>query len=316
MSASKDRLRWDEIPAPVQAEIEKLIGGTVVTTQNCPGGFSPGFASRLTLADGRRVFVKAMDADAWPEQAVIHRAEALITAVLPATVPAPQLLGTFDNGHWVVLAFEDVDGTQPSQPWNPTDLDRVVAAVSQLARTVTPSPIALPHDHPRLGGWAELARDRSRLTHLADHSRWAADNITHLIRLEEEGLAAAQGSSLVHFDLYPHNILLMPRRVLFVDWPHARLGAPVLDLVTVLSSAAADRIDPEPVLRNHAGTAEVGTAELEPATIDATLAAHAGFLFGSGLSPTPPGLEPITEAKIHLGHGAVSWLQQRLTDRN
>lgn len=310
MSASKDRLRWNEIPASIRAEIEQLIGGTVITTQNCPGGFSPGFASRLTLADGRRVFVKAMDADAWPEEATTHRTEALITAALPTAVPAPQFLGAFDNGHWAVLAFEDIDGTEPPQPWNPTDLGRVAAAVRQLARAGTPSPIALPHDHPRLGGWAELARDRSRLTQLSDHSRWAADNITRLIRLEEEGLAAAQGPSLVHFDLYPHNILLTPRRVLFVDWPHARLGAPVVDLVIVLSSAAADRIDPEPILRNHAET-----AELEPGTIDAILAAHAGFLLGRGLSPTPPGLEPITEAKLHLGHGAVNWLQQRLTHR-
>jgi aminoglycoside phosphotransferase (APT) family kinase protein len=310
MPASKDRLRWNKMSAPIRAEIEQLIGGTVITTQNCPGGFSPGFASRLTLADGRRVFVKAMDADAWPQEAMTHRTEAVITAALPATVPAPQFLGTFDNGHWVVLAFEDIDGAEPPQPWNPTDLGRVVAAVRQLARAVTPSPITLPRDHPRLGGWAKLARDRFRLPQLSDHSRWAADNIARLIRLEEEGLAAAQGPSLVHFDLYPHNILLTPRRVLFVDWPHARLGASVVDLVIVLSSVAADRIDSEPILRNH-----VETAELEPGTIDTILAAHAGFLLDGGLSPISPGLEPIIEAKLHLGHGAVNWLQQRLTTR-
>ena len=33
-------------------------------------------------------------------------------------------------------------------------------------------------------------------------------------------------------------------RVVFVDWPHARRGAPVIDLVTFLSSVAADGIDP------------------------------------------------------------------------
>jgi aminoglycoside phosphotransferase (APT) family kinase protein len=308
MSASKDRVRWHEIPPPVRAEIEQLIGGTVIAAQNCPGGFSPGFASRLTLADGRRVFVKAMDADCRPEEATTHRTEAVIAAALPATVPAPRFLGTFDNDHWVALAFEDIDGTEPPQPWNPTDLGRVVTAVGQLARAVTPSPVALPHTHPRLGGWDDLARDPSRLTRLPDHSRWAADNIARLVRLEEKGLAAAQGPSLVHFDLYPHNILLTSRGVLFVDWPHARLGAPVVDLVIVLSSAAADRINPEPILRDHAETADI-----EPATIDAVLAAHAGFLFSGGLSPTPPGLEPITEAKLHLGRGAVTWLRQRLT---
>lgn len=303
MVASKSRPRWPELPATARIHVERLLGGTVSTAENCPGGFSPGFASRLTLADGRRAFVKAMDADTWPDEAITHRTEATIAAALPATVPAPRLLGTFDDGHWVVLAFEDIDGAEPAQPWHPNDLDRVVAAVRQLA----PAQITLPRDHPRLGGWAELAGDRSRLVRLPEHSPWAADNIAALVQWERDGLAAAQGESLVHFDLYPHNILLTPRRVLFVDWPHARLGAPVVDLVIVLSSAAADGVAPEPILRNH-----VGPTEFAPSTIDGILAAHAGFLLGTGLLPAPRGLEAIFEAKLRLGRGAVNWLQQRL----
>src|SRR5205085_1421957 len=179
-------------------------------------------------------FVKAMDADAWPLEAVYYRTEALIAAALPPAVPAPRLLGTLDDGHWVMLAFEDVDGTEPAQPWRRADLDRVAGAVQDLARAATPSPVALPGDHPRLGGWAEVAGDGQRLARLPEHSAWAAANLAELLRLEEAGLAAARGDSLVHFDLYAHNVLLTPDRVVFVDWPHARLGAPVVHLVTVL----------------------------------------------------------------------------------
>jgi hypothetical protein len=64
MSASKDRPRWEELPPHVRGQISELAGGRVVAARNCEGGFSPGFASRLTLADGRRAFAKAMDADA------------------------------------------------------------------------------------------------------------------------------------------------------------------------------------------------------------------------------------------------------------
>jgi aminoglycoside phosphotransferase (APT) family kinase protein len=308
MAASKDRPRWDELPLQVRAAIERLVGGTVIATRNCPGGFSPGLASRLTLAGGRRVFVKAMDAGAWPAEADTHRTEAVIAAALPAAVPAPRFLGAFDDGHWVVLAFEAVDGAEPSRPWDPADLRRVVAAVGRLA--ATPAPVTLPHAHPRLGGWAELAGDRSRLTRLRDRSRWAADNIARLIRLEAAGLAAARGRSLVHFDLYRHNILLTSREVRFVDWPHARLGAPVVDLVIVLAGAAADGLDPEPLLRGPAGTVEP-----EPAAVDAVLAAHAGFLLAGGLSPASAGLEAIVEAKLALGLGAVNWLRQRFAGR-
>jgi aminoglycoside phosphotransferase (APT) family kinase protein len=120
-------------------------------------------------------------------------------------------------------------------------------------------------------------------------------------------MAAAHGNTLVHFDLYPHNILLTAHRVVVVDWPHARLGAPFLDALMLVSSAAADGIDPDPILRHHAPIVQV-----DPRALDAVLAAHAGFLLATGLAPHPPGLQPIANAKIRLGHGSLNWLQQRL----
>ena len=54
MSASKNRLRWNQLPAHVHDQIECLVKGPVVAARNCEGGFSPGFASRLTLAGRRR----------------------------------------------------------------------------------------------------------------------------------------------------------------------------------------------------------------------------------------------------------------------
>jgi Ser/Thr protein kinase RdoA (MazF antagonist) len=177
----------------------------------------------------------------------------------------------------VVLAFEEVDGVPPEEPWDCNTLTRVVSAVVGLADAVTPSPLALPDHHPRLGGWIDLAADPERGARLGTVSRWAADNLSYLVELETDGLIAAQGSSLVHFDLYPHNILVTTDRVVFVDWPHACLGAPIVDLVTLLSSAAAEGIDPESYLRTYA-------AGTDPARVDAILAAHAGFLLAGGLA--------------------------------
>ena len=310
VAASKRRPLWDELPAPARAQIEHLIASPVVTTHNCAGGFSPGFASLLTLADGRRAFVKAMDSDAWPSQALMHRAEARVAAALPSSIPAPRFLGSSDDGHWVALAFEGIDGTEPAQPWNLTDLDRVLAAIGQLAKAGTSSPIVLPRDHPRLGGWASLAHDTSWRARLPACSAWAASYLPLLIRLEDEGLAAAQGPSLVHFDMYPHNILLTTDRVLFADWPHARLGAPFIDLLLLLPSAAARGIDPEPILAR-----QPLTAGIEPHAINAVLAAHAGFCVAGALLPAPPGLEPITGAKLSLGRATIKWLARRIVSK-
>jgi hypothetical protein len=110
--------------------------------------------------------------------------------------------------------------------------------------------------------------------------------------------------------MYPHNILLTEDRVLFADWPHARLGAPFVDLLLLLSSAAASGIDPEPIL-----TSQPQAAGIEPRTIDAVLAAHTGFCLAGALLPAPPGLEPIIEAKLSLGQAAITWLTRRIASR-
>jgi hypothetical protein len=225
MSASKNRPRWSELPAYVRDQIGELAGGRVIAAENCEGGFSPGFASRLTLADGQLAFAKAMDADAWQLQATMYRDEARVAALLPATVPAPRFLGSADDGHWVILAFDCADGAQPSVPWHPGELAQAAAAASAMSQALTPSPVAVPADHPRLGGWAELAAEPSARAKLAAVSAWAARNVGLLAELERAGLAAARGDTLVHFDALPHNIVRTDRRVLFVDWPHARLGA-------------------------------------------------------------------------------------------
>ncbi len=100
---------WDELPSQVQRRVEIFAGGAVVAAESCSGGFSPGLASRLTLAAGGRVFCKAINRD-WPIEAEFHRTEAWVAMQLPADAPAPRLWGWFDDGDWVALILDDVDG--------------------------------------------------------------------------------------------------------------------------------------------------------------------------------------------------------------
>ncbi len=312
MSASKNRPRWDDLPVRVQCQIEGLVGGRVVAARNCPGGFSPGFASTLALADGGRAFAKAIDIRTWPSQAAFYRDEArnaagLTAAGLAHALPTPRFLGSGDDGRYVVLAFEYADGREPDSPWQPGQLAAVAAAVCRMSALLNPSPMTVPDDHPRLGGWAELAADSRSVRRLRALSEWAPRHLDLLIALERLGLTAARGTALVHFDALPHNVLLTPEGPMLVDWPHARLGAPVIDLLTVLASGAADGIDPDPVLR-----AQHVAADADSGDIDAVLAALAGFWLAGALALTSPGLEPIAAAKLHLGRGALGWLLHRL----
>src|SRR5215831_12914943 len=70
------RLAWAELPAPVRAAIEARFGVPVVAARDQSGGFSPGLAARLRLADGQRVFVKAVNAGRNPESPGMYRREA------------------------------------------------------------------------------------------------------------------------------------------------------------------------------------------------------------------------------------------------
>src|SRR5580704_13970008 len=285
MSASKNRPRWNELPERVRGQIEYLVAGRVVAAENCDGGFSPGFASRLTLAGGRRVFVKAIDAGSWPDQAPIYRDEIRVAAGLSAAqaadagvaaaVSTPRFLGSLDDGRFVILAFDCVAGAEPARPWRLTELTR--------------------------------AADGPALARLRIISPWSARHLDQLITTEGRGLAAATGTALVHFDVLPHNILLTCDQVTVVDWPHARLGAPVIDLLMVLASAAADGLDPDPVLRTQPVTTAVDEAD-----VTGVLAALTGFWLAGALNSMPPGLGPIAAAKLHLGRGALWWLQRRL----
>ena len=53
---------WHALPDAVRAAVESHAGASVVSARSQDGGFTEGFASRLELADGRRVFVKAASA--------------------------------------------------------------------------------------------------------------------------------------------------------------------------------------------------------------------------------------------------------------
>ena len=128
--ATGARRDWSELPPGIVAALEEWLGSGVASAEAQPGGFSPGVAARVRVADARRVFLKAVGAEPNPDSPALHRREAEIVAALPAAAPVPKLLWKLEEEGWVVLVFEDVEGRQPAVPWRPDELDRVVAPSS------------------------------------------------------------------------------------------------------------------------------------------------------------------------------------------
>ena len=134
------RTPWEELPEAVRDAVAEVLGGPVVEAVTQTGGFSPGAAARVRTAGGRRAFVKAVTGEVNPHSPPMHRREARNAAALPAEVPAPRLLGTYDDGTWVALVFEDVVGRQPHVPWDEGELEQVLDAVAELEPGTHPVP--------------------------------------------------------------------------------------------------------------------------------------------------------------------------------
>ena len=307
------RIEWAEVAEPVRRAVEGELGAQVVEAVNQPGGFSPGTAARATLADGRRVFVKAVSSALNPTAVEMHRQEATVLAAMPEAMPVPRLRARVDvevrGVDWVAIVIDDVAGTMPHRPWRPAELARVLDAIAAIAAAGTPCPVAdLPsaaaHDH---GGPATL--DDAAGEALLDP--WSRQHLGELIALESRWRDAVAGDSLHQFDTRADNILLEADRVWIVDWPSAVVGAPWLDLLAFLPSAVLDGApDPEALWRAH----PLGVAA-DPDRADAFLAAMTGYFLGRSILPPPPGIPTVRAFQRAQGEVALAWLGRRLRGR-
>src|SRR5918995_3384280 len=200
--ATGRRVEWGAAPAWLRGEVEARLGARVAGAATQAGGFSPGVAARLRLVDGRRVFVKAVGPEPNPDSPAAHRAEARNMALLPRSAPAPRLLWSLDRRGWVALAFEDVDGAQPTLPWRPGQLRRVLEMVATMAADLTPAPAGIPLIADRLQdsftGWRDLATARTAgHDDLADLDPWAARHLDRLAALESRWPGAPRGPALL-----------------------------------------------------------------------------------------------------------------------
>jgi aminoglycoside phosphotransferase (APT) family kinase protein len=294
----------------IRAAIEQQLGAPVARTVTRPGGFSPGLASRLELRDGRSVFAKAVGPEPNPESPLLHRREAQIAAALPAETPAPRFLFSIEDASgWIALVFEFVDGREPDLPWHRDDLDRVLDALADLCQALTPSPLDAPsveeHFDELFRGWRTIAAEERPMA-----DAWAGARLAELCELEARWAEAAAGETLLHCDVRADNILLASDRVVFVDWPHAAIGAAWVDLVAFLPSVAMQGgPHPSEVFDAHPLGRDAPRERVLP-----VLAAVAGYFAERSTLPAPPGLPTLREFQRAQGVEALAWLRRSLTE--
>lgn len=315
---SGTRLSWRDLPRHVRERIATLAGAHVEAEVMATSGFSPGFAGVLELADGHQVFVKAVSPEQNAHSPELARQEIRAAAAIPESVPAPRLLWSHDDGDWVLLGFEAVTGRSPELPWLPEDLERVLAALGELARAKPLPGHPLPDQRETWAesftGWQSFAalsaRERSEIAERAGGiGEWAGARLDQLCAWELAAPLAAAGENLVHGDLRADNVMLDTDHVWLVDWPHAGVGAPWLDLVAMLPSVAMQGGGrPNEIFAAHPLSEAVSRDDLR-----AVVAGVTGYFTWHCLQPDPPGLPNLRAFQRAQAYTSIAWLRE-LTD--
>jgi hypothetical protein len=315
---------WESVPLPVRDALEEVLGFAVVRAQSQRGGFSPGVAARVHGADGQTGFVKVASGDVNPVTPGLHRDEARFAALLPDGHPSPRLLGSYDDGTWVGLAFEQVDGHQPGLPWTDEDLAAVVAALDRqaLVAAVPALPTVEQAWGDELQGWRLLLADPP-----ATLTPWEARHLEDLAELEQQWAAAAQGDRWLHLDTRGDNLLV--RRdgtAVLVDWPGSCAGDPLFDALAFVPAAVRDGAlgaVPTGCDVTQLPTAVLAAACEElldrfaaargaaPEAVTALVAAFAGLMQHRMRQPPPPGMPTVRAFQASQGVVAMAWLAHR-----
>ena len=310
------RPAWDELPGEVRARVESLSGSRVTAVAPALGGFTRGFAGRLTLADGDEVFVKAASAEIRPVAHRSYRTEAAVLAGLPAGVPAPRLRWTDDVDEWVVLGIDAVHGRMPGLPWTAPDVALAIDACERAAAALTPAPPGLElqrladepgGDDPWLRWYGDVTSGAVRTELL---SPWARRSLPELQELLTTSGPAIDGDTACHGDLRADNMIVDHHGAAWVcDWNWLLVAAPWTDVVGLLVTAHADGIDVDAALSRSWLLDGV-----DPGAVDAWLALLAAFMCGQAEQPPPDFASGwLRQHRAHYGTAALAWLEHRRT---
>lgn len=301
------RLPYGLLPAQVRAWVGAQLGSAVVEVLPRSGGMSPAAAATVVGADGARAFVKAVGPALNPDTPNHFRHEMHVLSALPPAPYRAALRATYDDGEWVALLLDDVDGSHPD--WeDAADVSAVFAAVQAQSAELTPCPPGLPEASvpgrldrhlvvladPPSAGWAALPP-------------WAADDFDQLLALVHETRNQLPDSTYCHFDIRHDNVLIRSSDggVVLVDWGMSRRGPRWGDaFVFALEWVELDRFD------RVLDEAELTAAEQRHAT--GLLTSLGLYLAVTSTSPPLPGLPAMPAFRSELAARCLIGIRRRL----
>lgn len=280
--AQGTRAAFEVLPPALMAWVHSRLDFTVNRVLPQMGGMSPGPAVRLLSTSGDRVFLKAVGTELNPDSPELFRHEIQVLEQLPDVSYRARLRASYDDGDWVALLLDDIEGQHPNLS-DDADRQRVAALIDLQSVELTPAPANLPPrtlaDNARI--WAQRWERLMPLVPL-----WLVERFGDLADRVQTLADRLPLSTLCHWDIREDNLLIRPDgSVVVVDWGMSRIGPAWADHL-LLALSHPRPADLQALLETHAREADL--------IID-TVLGLAGSQLVRSCDPTPPGLPTIRQ---------------------
>lgn len=201
------------------------------------GGYSTAERYTVDLDDGRRVFVKAADAEHLARW--LRREHDVYASLRGSFIPA--LIGFDDDGVRPLLVIEDLSHADWGTSWTTPRISLVLDGLAEL--NMSPPPPDTPRARELFSDlfhrWRIVAEDPAPFLSLGLRSRdWLDARLPELVAGADA--APFDGDALVHMDVRSDNLCTLDGRAVFVDWNWLSVGAPELDRVGWACSLALE----------------------------------------------------------------------------
>ena len=249
----------------------------------------------VELADGSTAFVKSARSD---DTASWTRDEHLFYAQMRGASFLPTMLGWHDDGERPVIVLEDLSAAHWPPPWDPGNVDAVLACLNEVAASTQPPDLPSVADSQfDFQGWIEIEDDPEPFLGLRLCSRRWLEAALPTLRFATE-IAPLAGDALLHFDVRSDNICIRDGRAVLVDWNFACAGNPLADVAAWLPSLHAEGGPaPEDILPD-------GAAELA--------ALLAGYFGAHAARPEIPEAPHVRTLQLRQARTALPWAARAL----
>jgi hypothetical protein len=240
----------------------------------------------VAFADGTNAFLKLGHIPPSPEW--IRDEHALFRSVSGPFMPR---FLAFEDGDRPLLVLEDLLPAYWPPPWRDGDVELVLAALAEVAAVR----VELRRVESFLSnGWHAVAADPAPFlsTGLRD-AEWLERMLPTLVAAGDA--APLHGDSLLHADVRSDNLCLKDGRCVLVDWNHACIGNPALDVAVWLPSLALEH-GPRPD--------RFGVDEFAPFV--------AGFFAARAGLPKPAGAPRVREFQRAQAEVSLAWTERVL----